>query len=45
MVCEYCYEENETVKTRPDPYAKEIDSDYTEHNICDQCYTNRSQDI
>lgn len=41
--CEYCGKETNYFGS--DPYDSEINGDYTEHWICNDCYNNASMEI
>jgi len=43
--CEYCGRKNRTVKHQEDPYESDLYADRTKHWICDECCTDRANDL
>ena len=45
LECSRCGRKDTTVKLQSDPYASEIDQDYTEYNLCKKCVHELAQEI
>jgi hypothetical protein len=45
MICDGCHKEKEDVRSCLDPYAKEINDEEIDMNLCEDCYQNRCDDI
>jgi len=43
--CEYCGKSKQDVSSTDDPYMSEIQEDYSQHFLCDDCYQRALEDI
>jgi hypothetical protein len=43
--CEYCGKKKPDVQSRPVPYNADVNNDPTPHLLCDECCSERADDV